>query len=475
MNVPSKTLLNLALCLSGTLFVAGCDTRASRSQKAFDQYQAASAGGNLIEMRNALLALTAANEDMPAYWVELGKVQYQLRAYGPAYSAFTRANELNRSDPDILRFLTQIALQSGELEIAQQRASDLDLVAPGDPVVKITNGLIALRRQDYDGALKQAETMLAATPDDPNATILKARALAGLGKPDAAITHLEEHLARQPGDVDSLRALFHLQRRAERWPVVIAIGQRVVTLAPGDRRTALFTIEAALRTNRPDTARAISLSLLKPGTPTSGIEEVLDLWSEQWKGAAPVALAKEFAARASPADRIAYARYLNRAAAPDAALGLVSDQAALAPGPATVDALAVYADSLFRLGRTAEARRRLEAILREDADNVDALGTMALVLLRVGDKSQAVNVARKLVAVDPVTVDNRFILARVLDESGDRDSARRALWDGFHDIPASERLYTALRAYLGNDSDAKQRLDDEYADQRDRKLMQDSQ
>lgn len=475
MNIPSKKQLKLALCLCGTFFVASCDTRASRTQKAFDQYQAASTSGDRIAMRNALLQLTAANEDQATYWIELGKVQYALGAVGAAFDAFSRANELNRSDAETLRYLTQIAIQSGALEIAEERANDLDLVAPGDPVVKLTKGLIALRRQNFDEAILSADAILGAAPSDTNALILKARALVGLDKPDDAVALLEEQLIGQPRDGSLLRLLMTLHRRAARWAVASKVGLRILAVEPTDLRTAEQTIEAALKSSQPEIARAVSLSALKPDTAPAAIARMLEVWSDYWSGVIPVAIARQLGKAAGPAQRVAYARYLNRSGAAEDARALLADQAGQKASPATVDALAVYAESLSRLGRTAEARSRLQAILDGDQTNVDALRAMTEVLLASGDKAQALNLARRLVAVDPETPQSRFVLARVFEASGDRDSARRSLWDGFHEIRGSERLYRALRASLGNDGEAVSRLDREYSDQRDRQLMQDGQ
>lgn len=475
MNVPTKLRPSLLLILSLSLFVTGCDTRASRAQRALEAYQTASAEGNAIEMRNALLKLTAADEDNPAYWIELGKLQYELRAMAAAYDAFSRANELSRSDPEVLRFLTQIALQSGNLEIADERADELDLVAPGNAMVKVTKGLIALQRQQFEQAQTMADAILATAPADTNGIILKSRALVGLKKADEAIALLERQMVSQPRDTASLRALFTLRRRGQQWPVVAALGQRVLALDPKDRTTGLLTVEAALRAQQPAVAKALSLTLAQPGVGAAEIDKLLDVWTRNWTGPEPVALARALATRARPDERVAFAHYLNRQGAPEAGRALMADQASAAVSPPTIPALAAYAESLFRLGQANEARVRLQAILDEDSDNIDALRTMAEVLLKTGDHRQALNVARKLVAVDPVTPESRFVLARVFEANGDRDSARRSLWDAFHAIPASEPVYRALRAYLGNDSDAARRLDEEYADQRDRKIMQDAQ
>ncbi|MCA1653838.1 MAG: tetratricopeptide repeat protein [Sphingomonadales bacterium] len=457
-----------------SLFLAGCDSRASRAEAAFNNYQAAMAAGDLQGGRMALLKLVAANEDVPSYWVELGKLQYQLKDYGKAYYAFTRANELNRSDPDVLRYLTQIALQSGDLEAAEQHSKELDLLTPGDPMVKITGGLIALRRGNFAAASQQADQILAAAPLDANANILKARALVGLEQPAAAVALLEEQIARQPGDALGLKALIDLHRTNSEWKPIVALGQRYRTLIPSDRDVALQTIEAAFRTGDVASARTESLAVLKPDATVAQIQPVLDLWRQYWKGVEPLNLARQLGAKAGLAQRVAYGHYLNLSGAPNAAEALVADRAKDSPSPTNLDARAVYFDALAHLGRQGEARTGLEDILSRDPDNDLALMGLASLLVATGNRAEAVNTARKLVAVDPTGVDARLLLARCYQAQGDRASAERALWDAFHEIPAAERIYTPLRAYLGPDSDEARRLDGEYADQRQRKIMQDS-
>ena len=65
------------------------------------EYQAAAAANDLVGARKALLELVGAKDDVADYWVELGKVQASMGSYGDAYYAFTRAYELDRSNPDL--------------------------------------------------------------------------------------------------------------------------------------------------------------------------------------------------------------------------------------------------------------------------------------------------------------------------------------------------------------------------------------
>ncbi len=474
MNVPTKRLPLAGVALAVAILLCGCDTRASRAEAAFNRYQAAMGAGDLLSARIALLALVAANEDVPSYWVELGKVQFQLKDYSGAYYAFTRASELNRGDPEVLRYLTQISLQSGDLETAEQRSKELDLLAPGDPMVKIAAGLIALRRRDFEFANQRADEILATAPLDQNARVIKSRALVGLGRRDEALHMLERQIASQPNDASSMQELVNLHRAAGEWAPIAVLGQRYASIFPGNRKMNVLTVEAGLRSGDTALAKAASLRVLKPDAAPDAIDAVLELWRLLWRGSEPTNLAVRLAEAAGGAQRISYARYLNASGQAGAAMRLVQAAAGEDPAPANVDARAVYDDSLARLGRGQEARQGLEAILREDPDNDIALAALAPLLVAQGEKGQAINLARKLVTVAPTSVDARLTLAQCYQASGDRDAAVSSLWDAVHTLPAEERLYTALRSYVGHDSDAAQRLDSEFADQKQRKLMQEA-
>ena len=472
MNVPTTGRRIAAAALAAVLFLSACDSRASRAAAAFDNYQAASAAGDLPRSREALLALVAANEDVPAYWVALGKVQYQLHDVGKAFYAFTRANELNRGDPEVVRFLTRIALESGSLEEAENRARELDLLAPGDPLIKFTRALVALKREDFASANQQADAILASAPFEPNGKVIKARALVGLGQRDAAVALLEQQVAQQTDDTVSLSTLIALHRLNDEWQAVPPLGQRILAIEPSNRAVALATIDAALRVGNIAAARAVSLQQLKPTASPDLIRAILSSWQERWKGPEPVALARRLALAAGPEQRVPYGRYLNAVGMPQATLALLGD-AANDNRASAADAQAVYFDALAGVGRRREARAGLERILTRDVDNDIALGALAPLQLADGDKGAALNTARKLVTVDPTGVDSRLTLARCFVASGDRGAAERTLWDAFHDLRGEERIYTELRGYLRGDTDQVRRLDAEYADQRKRLLSQD--
>ena len=65
---------------------------------------------------------------------------------------------------------------------------------------------------------------------------------------------------------------------------------------------------------------------------------------------------------------------------------------------------------------------------------------------------------------------DRLLLARCYAAAGNSIQSEKALWDGFHDIPASEALFAALRARSQGNAEAVASLSEEYRQQRSAEL-----
>jgi hypothetical protein len=75
MPLPTHLILRAAACLSAVFVLTGCNTSDDRARDALSAYQAAAASNDLIGARRALLELVRAKDDVPDYWIELGKRQ----------------------------------------------------------------------------------------------------------------------------------------------------------------------------------------------------------------------------------------------------------------------------------------------------------------------------------------------------------------------------------------------------------------
>ncbi len=435
-----------------------------------NDYQAAAAANDTVAARKALLKLVAAKDDVPDYWAELGKLEMNSGRFGEANYALTRAYELDRRNPDLVRAVTQLALKGGDLELAQRRASELEVLVPSDPWVKLTRGWAAIAQSQFDKAMEASDAILATAPFDPSATVLKGRALIGLGRAKDATDLLEKQVQAQPSDAGSLRLLERIYDRSEDWGSLARTAQALRTLAPDDTDNLLITVKAALRSGNVPLARQASEQLLKPDSAPTLIASALNLWTAYWQSPQRLADARQLAARSAPAQQMVYARYLSLwGDAPDA-LRLAVPFAALPVTAQNAEANAVAADAWGKTGKVAQAKQRFDAVIAFDSGNATALAGRANLFLRAGDPAGAVRDAQKLVTVVPSDPNARLLLAKAFLAADNKPWADRTLWSAFQDLPANDMIYAALLQTRKGNDDAIREVQEEFARQRDANL-----
>jgi predicted Zn-dependent protease len=470
MPLLTHPILRAFAWLSASILVTGCSSADSRAQAALGQYQAAAASNDMVGARNALLRLVQAKDDVAEYWADLGKVETSMGSYSDAYYAFTRAYELDRSNPELARMLTQLALRSGDLTTAQARAEELEVLAPGDPWVKLTKGWAAIGESRYDQAVQTAEELLVQTPLDPGASVLKGRALFGLGRDDEAIAFLTQHLQAIPTDTGALALLAQIYERRDDWANVAAVRQRLSQLKPDDEDNLVILVQASLRSGKIPQGRAASFRLLKADAPPTLVLRVLDLWTHYWPSPQRIEDAKKLASAAPKEQRLAYALFLSRLGSPADAIRLTANEASLPVKAENAEANAVLGDALSRTGNLPAAKSRLDAVIAYDPGNTTALRARAELNLRTGKTKEAVDDAQKLVTVLPTSADDRILLAKAFSAAGNGSWADRTLWAAFRDIPGNDSIYAALRSSKNGNQEVLTDLQSEFDRQRDAKV-----
>jgi len=465
-----------ACCIAATalaVLLGGCESSESRAREAYNDYQTASAAGDLRAMRKALSALLRETDDNPVYWQELARIQLQLKNYNGAYYAFTRASELDSDNIETLGALTQLDLIRGDLEAAEEHAKDLQLVAPDHPAAKMAYGYIYLKRQDYDNADKQADALLQVAPYDPGTKLLKARILLARGEPDQAIKLLEVQVNAQPTDASSWKALLMLQERQNNWAAVADVADRLHQLDPDDEDLAVTVVDASLRSSEFVRALRVSEPLLAPNAPPRQVDTVLKLWADHWKSPDAIAEARKLARSAPIQHRLAYATYFNEVGSPDDAAALVGDIPQFPLTRSNLSTNSVIATLLALRGEHAAADRIFDGILAREPDHVYALRGRINLEITTGKPKAAITDAQRLVSVMPDSARDRLLLARAYEAAGDARQVDRTLWDAFHEIPANFETYEALRVHVQKtgDSDTLQALDEEFKQQRDVDLV----
>jgi predicted Zn-dependent protease len=435
-----------------------------------NDYQAAAAVNDTAAARKALLKLVAAKDDVPDYWAELGKLELGAGRFGEANFAFTRAYELDRRNPDLVRAVTQLALKSGDLELAQRRAAELEVLAPDDPWVKLTRGWAAIAQSQFDKAIAESDALLVTMPLDPSATVLKARGLIGLNRANDATQLLEKQIEAQPSDAGSMRLLARIYDRNEDWPHLAATAQKLAEIVPDDQDNLLMLVKAALRSGKSALAQQASARLLKPDSLPILISTTLDIWSNDWSGPTKLDAARKLAADAGPAQKLTYARYLSAWGSPQDALRLALPVATTPITAENAEANAVVADAFARSGKAAEAKQRFDAVLAFDSGNATALEGRADLFLRTSNAAAAVRDAQKLVTVMPTDADARLLLAKSFMAADNKPWADRTLWSAFQEIPANQKIFAALLATRRGDANGTLELQEEFARQRDANL-----
>ena len=470
MQLQTHPILRAVAWLSASFLTVSCSSSDSRAQAALGAYQAATASNDVLGARRALLQLVKAKDDVADYWAELGKLQASIGSYDDAYYAFTRAYELDRSNPQLIRALTELALRSGDIGAAETHAQELEVIAPGDPWIKMIQGWTAYSESHFDQSLAISDQLLAETPSDPVATALKAHSLINLKREDEAADLLTKQVQANPNDYGSLQLLARIYEHRNDWAKVAECARRLTAQNPNDQKSGILLVKASLRAGDIGAARRASFTLLKPGADPNVVSAVLDLWADYWPSPQRIDDARRLAATASGSQRLLYAEFLTRAGSPADAARLSAAQATSPVDAGNAEANAVYADALWRTGNPAGAKQRFDAVLGFDPGNATALRGRSELELRTNNAAAAIEDAQKLVTVLPNSPRDRLLLARAFMAAGKKNWADRTLWSAFQDIPGDEAIYAALRASRGGNVDAMNDIQEEFDRQRGEKL-----
>ena len=465
--------LSLFGLVAGTPFLGGCRLFQSSSTQDYNQYQAALAVGDLKSAQIALLRLVHEEEDVGDYWTQLGKIDLQLGEYSSAYDAFSRAYELDRSNVQLLSALTQMALLSGQLPLADEQARTLALLAPDSPVVKLVRGYVALGAGNLDQADAQAGEVLSASPTDPLGNILKARIFVARQQVDDATKLLESQHQAEPQDRTAIRGLSTIYRYRNDWRNLARIQSDLLKLDPKNANVSLALIEASLRAGDLDSAIQATGPLLADDANAELLDRALTTWARYAPRGSVLPNAAEIADRSSGNKRVSWANYMNYVGKPGVATELLK-QAQLPVTAQNARWNAVLAQSWALQDQAQQAQSLFNAILRHEPDQLDALRGRSALEARSGMTKQAIVDAQRAVSITPNTGEDRLLLARAYFAAGNKPAVRRTLWDAFQDIPDDERVIASLKSVLVStgDLDGANRLVGEAADEQSKKLKE---
>lgn len=321
---------------------------------------------------------------------------------------------------------------------------------------------------DRAAAMTQIDTVLARSPDQPDATRLKAAWLIDADQTDAALVLLRAALGLAPRDAGLMQLMARAYDRsgardleadmlsraveAAGHAAEPSLGYAAFLMRDGHTAAAEQTLTAALAL-APDDARLIAslgathlaeadfaragadadrlAALGDPAATTAADDLRARILAAQNRGADLVAfldgLAKAGGPGAEAADRAAIRA---EAAQGDLAAALARAEALSAAAPGDADASLIHAAVLDALGRAPEARALLDALLAKDAHNEAAWTALYRLSLKTDAAAAAAVLARARAAL-PDSPTLRWIDASAREKAGDTEAAI-ALYDGLY-------------------------------------------
>lgn len=345
-------------------------------------------------------------------------------------------------------------LEEHPYDLSVQRARAHALAAAGRP---------AASRAAFEDLLRRSGA--------PADRLALARLLRDGGEIEPAVSHYRALIARQPNDLDLRHELAQLYMWTERHEEAVHELRRLVAAAPDVGRYRLDLARALYWDDRPEEARSV-LAGMPAGAPEGAAAAELDrelarlLQPPPEPEPAPLTLVEQARAAAAAEDLAAAGALYDRAIAEapdDRALAreridflqyrLTDLEAAIAALEAYESRFGLDADTRFRLAqlyvwtdRPADARPRLEALVRDHPDRADAWGLLGDVYRYADERSAARDAYERALALDPEEVHAA---------TGDRELDRRLT----ETIAAREAIGYGPTVSLFSDSDDFLRLD----------------
>jgi tetratricopeptide (TPR) repeat protein len=172
------------------------------------------------------------SSDVPAWWSQFARINFELKSYEKAYEGFSKACELQPNDTASFMGAARSALALGRGEEAEENAISVLRQNPDNYDALIVMGEAFEGRNDYANALIAYTHAVDHAPQPVPAMRAQARLLRTLQQPDAAINILQKLVDLSPEDDECWAALSEAQAEAGVSGKAIELSQRAIQIAP---------------------------------------------------------------------------------------------------------------------------------------------------------------------------------------------------------------------------------------------------
>jgi len=440
--IPRRIVAASALCLS--LMLGGCHSAMEKADAWEGQYDRMMANQAYPAALLAIKKSISYDDTTARRYIKMAELQMQVGQPAGAAASFQAALDLEPDNIEALENLAILAVRGGQFDAAQHYIDPLLALNPNDPAGLLASGAIALGQRRFADASSMSDRIIQALPDRADGYVLKARALDGMGKTRDAIDMLEKRSTLAEDPRDYLVQIMAFYRRMGDMQGIRATAIKMMPLYPDDPRYAIEAARAYAATGNQAKVHEIIDDLLNR---FHNNPDVLIAIGNFWRDTQSLAIARtevlKVATGAPPRVRSALADQLIDMGDPQNALKLL---ATLAPAEVTshnVDAQTHYARALLATNQTAQAQRKVDAVLQFDESNPEALLIRSRIKLQAKDYRGAFTDAQLVTNDDDSNEEAALLVAQIHASQGNQVLAAGAFGNLRQKFPHSSRALKA--------------------------------
>jgi tetratricopeptide (TPR) repeat protein len=430
--------------------LAACGSPDEKAAKAVARFEVRYAQRDLYGARVEIKRALAIRDDIAEYWNKLGRVELGSSHYLPAYSAYTRALELEPENAEALQAVAELSYSGGKPDDAAKYAGKMLAREPRNLRMLFVKGSVDYDHGDYDAARQIAASMLGVDPRNEGGAILMSRARFAQGETAPAIDQIGKAIAEQGESVPKLVVLLDFYRGLNDADGVDRTYGRLAIHDPQSVELGIEHAREMYEFERPERAlQVVDLILRSHPGDDAAQQQVIDLWTALGPDVVGMDQIRHVAAAGTDRTRIALAKLAVDQRRPAEAMAMLRPYLGKETiGPDNIQARVVYAAAISALGRKAEARALVEKLLAFDKTNPQALLLRVNIGIDQGKLAEALTDAQLLARDNPEMPEAPIVIARIYMLRGERILADATFARAATDLSDDLVLMRAYSDYL---------------------------
>lgn len=430
-----------------------------RAQEYFQQ-------GNFPKARVAIRnVLQIDPKDVEAYFL-YAQVEEKERNWRNAFAGYQQVVELS---PDHDRALIKLAKYYLEARVLDQAMLITDRLLANQPghvpaqALKIAITAVSGRLNE---AVEQAEQLVAAAPSEVDAVLLMSSLYMSTDRSTEALPLLRRALETRPANLELLDALATALSKQGQTAEAESTLAQIVKLEPTVLSHRLRQVAYYDRQQQYEQAEAVLQDAVRLEPDNDQRRLILAEYVAKRRGLEPAEAALQQARKELPhAGKLWFALGTLYESTQRAELARVlyrDMQAEFAGKPEASEAQVKLAGLDWAAGKTDEAERQIQAVLKDNARSGEALLLRGKIALQRGNGKDAILDFRSVIKDQPDFVEGHVLLARAHLLAGEPSLARESLDKALNLKPAlveAQLLVVGLDAAAGRVKEARERLE----------------